>query len=212
MIALETHGLGKAYVPGVWVLRDLTLRLEAGAALAVMGPNGAGKTTLVKLLCGLTEPTAGNIWLDIDGQRHSPRECLWWAMGVAGPFLQLYDEFTPWELLSLSTRLRDKRWEPRRAQWLIEQLGLHTTASQRIAVLSSGMQQRVRIALALLHEPVVLVLDEVTAMLDAAGIAAVEKLVRWHCERGGIVVAATNTGHERRWCQHTLELPVRQLA
>jgi ABC-type multidrug transport system ATPase subunit len=91
---------------------------------------------------------------------------------------------------------------------LAEELGLSGLLHRRIATLSSGMQQRVRVALALVHEPVVLALDEVTATLDAEGIAAVERLVRQHRERGGIVVAATNAEHERRWCEHVVSLPL----
>jgi ABC-type multidrug transport system ATPase subunit len=107
----------------------------------------------------------------------------------------------------MGMRLRGLRWQAEEAGWLLQQLGLETVASHRIAVLSSGMQQRVRIALAYLHQPVVLALDEVTVTLDTAGIAAVEQLVRWHRERGGIVLAATNSEHERRWSSKVLELP-----
>lgn len=207
MIELQAHGVGKAYIPGVWVVREISIRLGAGEALAIVGPNGVGKSTLLKLLCGLSEPTSGQVVLSLFGRRYRPQECLWWAIGVVAPFVQLYGEFTPWELLRMSMRLRGLRWQSEEAGWLLQQLGLEAVASRRIAVLSSGMQQRVRIALAYLHQPVVLALDEVTVTLDAAGIAAVEQLVRWHRERGGIVLAATNSEHERHWSSKVLELP-----
>jgi len=206
--ALEAVGLGKAYVPGIWVLRHLELRLEAGSAVAVVGPNGVGKTTLLKVLCGLSEPTTGQVRVMVAGTWYAPRECLWWAIGVAAPYVQLYTEFTPWELLRLGLRLRGRPWLQERIGMLAEELGLSGLLHRRIATLSSGMQQRVRVALALVHEPVVLALDEVTATLDAEGIAAVERLVRQHRERGGIVVAATNAEHERRWCEHVVSLPL----
>jgi len=204
---LEAVELGKAYRAGAWVVRGITLRLQAGAGVAVVGPNGSGKTTVVKLLCGLTEPTVGQVWVQVNGVRYRPRECLWWAIGVVGPFVQLYTEFTPWELLQLGMRLRGRRWEPAHAKWLVAQLGLEAVLHRPIGVLSSGMQQRVRVALALVHKPVVLALDEVTVMLDEAGIAAVEALVQWHRRQGGVVVAATNAAHERRWCEELVELP-----
>lgn len=206
MIELEASGVGKAYIPGMWVVRGISLRLSAGEALAIVGPNGVGKSTLVKLLCGLSEPTVGRVSLLLSGKRYRPQECLWWAVGVAAPFMQLYGEFTPWELLQMSMRLRGLRWDREEARWLLEQLGLEGVAARRIAVLSSGMQQRVRIALAVLHKPLLLALDEVTVTLDTTGIAAVERLVRWHCQRGGIVIAATNGEHERRWCSNVVEL------
>jgi ABC-type multidrug transport system ATPase subunit len=62
-VALEVEGLAKAYVPGRWVVRGLSLRLESGDSLAVVGANGVGKTTLIKLLAGLLEPTAGRVRL-----------------------------------------------------------------------------------------------------------------------------------------------------
>ncbi len=207
MIALEVQQVGKAYVPGVWVFRGLTLRLEMGSALAIVGPNGSGKTTAIKLLTGLAEPSEGRIQLRIGEQSYRPSECLWWAIGVVAPFMGLYEEFTPWELVHISLSMRGRQWEESVAERVIEELGLTPVLHRRIAELSSGMQQRVRIALAMLHRPVVLALDEVTAALDAAGIAAVGRLVRWYCESGGILVAATNAVHELQWCHRSVELP-----
>jgi len=207
VITLEAHGVGKAYVPGQWVFRGLTLRLEAGSAMAIVGPNGAGKTTLIKLLCGLAVPTEGEVRVRIGRRWYRPQECLWWGIGVVGPFLRLYEEFTPWELFQLSASLRGGRWDRQFAQWIAQELGLSSALHRQIAELSSGMQQRVRIALAFLHRPMLLAVDEVTATLDTGGIAAVERVVRWHCARGGILFAATNAEHEQRWCTRLLELP-----
>ncbi len=208
MIRLEVHSVSKFYVPGVWVLRGISVQLTSGEALAIVGPNGVGKTTLLKLLCGLGEPSAGRVTLTLGGRSYAPQECLWWAIGVVAPFMQLYGEFTPVELLGLSLRLRGMRCSGDQIRWMLQQLGLEAVAGYRIVTLSAGMQQRVRIALALLHRPWLLALDEATVTLDAAGIAALEHLVEWHRGRGGIVVAATNSDHERRWCSQVLELPV----
>lgn len=207
MIVLEAQAVGKFYVPGAWVFRGLTLRLEGGAALAVVGPNGAGKTTLLKLLAGLAEPSNGVVRLRLGEQSYKPSECLWWAVGIVAPFVGLYEEFTPWELMHVGLAMRGRRWEERVAERVIGELGLAAVLHRRIAELSSGMQQRVRIALALLHQPIVLAFDEVTATLDGAGIAAVGRLVQWHCQSGGILVVATNAEHELQWCRRAVELP-----
>ncbi|MCS7177521.1 MAG: ABC transporter ATP-binding protein [Candidatus Kapabacteria bacterium] len=207
MIAVEAAEIGKAYVPGRWVFRYVTLRLSAGEALAVVGPNGSGKTTLLKVLCGLAEPTEGRVWAMLRGQQYAPREVLSWAVGVVAPFLQLYTEFTPWELVGLSLRLRGMQWDQKETAALMERLGLQGVAQQRIGTLSTGMQQRVRVALAVAHKPLVFVLDEVAAVLDPAGREAVAELVAQHRQQGGIVLVATNADYERSWCERVIELP-----
>jgi len=205
-VALEVEGLAKAYVPGRWVVRELSLRLESGDSLAVVGANGVGKTTLIKLLAGLLEPTAGRVRLWSEGRQAAPAEVLSRWIGIATPAMQLYGEFRVEELLRLGARLRTCAVLDERIAQVLERLQLSAVAQQRIEALSSGMQQRVRIALALVHSPWLLLLDEATATLDAAGIAALEELVGEHCRNGGILVAATNAEHERRWCQRVLDL------
>jgi len=205
-VALEVEGLAKAYVPGRWVVRGLSLRLESGDSLAVVGANGVGKTTLIKLLAGLLEPTAGRVRLWSEGRQAAPAEVLSRWIGIATPAMQLYGEFRVEELLRLGARLRTCAVLDERIAQVLERLQLSAVAQQRIEALSSGMQQRVRIALALVHSPWLLLLDEATATLDAAGIAALEELVSEHCRDGGILVAATNAEHERRWCQRVLDL------
>jgi ABC-type multidrug transport system ATPase subunit len=205
-VALEVEGLAKAYVPGRWVVRGLSLRLESGDSLAVVGANGVGKTTLIKLLAGLLEPTAGRVRLWSEGRQAAPAEVLSRWIGIATPAMQLYGEFRVEELLRLGARLRTCAVLDERIAQVLERLQLSAVAQQRIEALSSGMQQRVRIALALVHSPWLLLLDEATATLDTAGIAALEELVGEHCRYGGILVAATNAEHERRWCQRVLDL------
>jgi len=205
-VALEVEGLAKAYVPGRWVVRGLSLRLKSGDSLAIVGANGAGKTTLIKLLGGLLEPTAGRIRLWADDRQAAPAEVLSRWIGIATPAMQLYGEFRVEELLRFGARLRACSASDERIARVLERLQLSAVAQQRIEALSSGMQQRVRIALALVHSPWLLLLDEATATLDAAGIAAVEELVKEHCRQGGILVAATNAEHERRWCRQVLDL------
>ena len=205
-VALEVEGLAKAYVPGRWVVRGLSLRLESGDSLAVVGANGVGKTTLIKLLAGLLEPTAGRVRLWSEGRQAAPAEVLSRWIGIATPAMQLYGEFRVEELLRLGARLRTCAVLDERIAQVLERLQLSAVAQQRIEALSSGMQQRVRIALALVHSPWLLLLDEATATLDAAGIAVLEELVSEHCRNGGILVAATNAEHERRWCQRVLDL------
>lgn len=205
-VVLEVEGLAKAYVPGRWVVRGLSLRLESGDSLAVVGANGVGKTTLIKLLAGLLEPTAGRVRLWSEGRQAAPAEVLSRWIGIATPAMQLYGEFRVEELLRLGARLRTCAVLDERIAQVLERLQLSAVAQQRIEALSSGMQQRVRIALALVHSPWLLLLDEATATLDAAGITALEELVSEHCRNGGILVAATNAEHERRWCQRVLDL------
>ena len=172
-LALALRGAGRRYGERT-ALRDVSLELEAGRTLVVFGPNGAGKTTLLRLLATLLRPHAGEVCvlghpLPEDGYAVRGR------IGFLGHEPLLYRELSGRENLRFHARLH--RVAAERVDVVLDAVGMLARASDPVAELSRGMIQRLAIARAVLHEPVLLLLDEPLANLDPAAAAQVAPLI-----------------------------------
>jgi heme exporter protein A len=145
------------------VLRGVDLELAEGLLL-VTGPNGSGKTTLLRILARLAAPSAGVVELPA-------RE----TIGYLGHSPNVYRELTALENLMLFARLY--RVERERVGMLLERFGLWEVRNERVSTFSRGMQQRLGLCRALLHDPALLVLDEPTNALDADGLELLEAVL-----------------------------------
>ncbi len=169
----------------------LSFRVDAGEALQVTGANGTGKTTLLRMLAGLSAPSAGEIrW---NGRPAAPFDpVLRAALAFAGHLPALKDELTAEENLASLVALEG---EPVTADVLREALDNVALSRQRTLparVLSQGQRRRVGLArLALLPRPL-WILDEPVTALDAAGAELLARIVAGHLVNGGIAVAATH--------------------
>lgn len=177
-------------------LRDVTFAAQPGEIVAVTGPNGAGKTTLLSILAGLLTPTAGRV-------SHDPRRVGWVPQQAA-----VYRKLSVAENLRLFARLeRVDDVEVTVAQ-MLEQAGLADRAGDELGALSGGNQQRVNIAIGLLSNPAVLLLDEPSSSLDPR-----QREVLWSFvsglarERATTVVFTThNVGEADRYADRVLVL------
>jgi ABC-2 type transport system ATP-binding protein len=145
----------------------LSLEVRRGEILGFLGPNGAGKSTTIHMLCGLLRPTAGSV--EIEGQRLEPGAGRGLrSVGVCPQDIVIWDTLTCREQLAMMGQLYglDRRYAQRRADTLLEALGLQAKARRLARTLSGGMKRRLNIALALVHEPSLLFLDEPQAGLD----------------------------------------------
>ena len=147
------------------VLRGLDLDVERGAFVVVTGANGSGKTTLLRLVAGLAAPTAGE--LDVGVERGQ--------LGYVGHEPLVYRELTALENLSLYARLYRVPEARERIGMLLERFGLWDVRSDRVATYSRGMQQRLALCRALLHDPTLLLLDEPYSGLDAEGAELLDR-------------------------------------
>jgi ABC-2 type transport system ATP-binding protein len=135
-------------------LRGLSFVVEAGEKVAVIGPNGAGKTTLLQILAGVQHATSGSVTLDAG------------AVGWVPQQPALYGKLSVAENLRLFARLERVPDVERTVERMLEQTALRERAGEEVSRLSGGNRQRVNIALGLLAEPAVLLLDEPSASLD----------------------------------------------
>jgi len=170
--AVELIGLRRSFGAAA-ALRGVDLRLAPGERLAVFGDNGAGKTTLLRVLATLLAPSGGRAWvLGLDPRRDAA--ALRRRIGLVGHATYLDAALTAAENLAFYARLYDLPDPARRADELLELVGLRRRRHERVGALSRGMQQRVALARALLHDPELLLLDEPDTGLDEGGLAALE--------------------------------------
>ena len=187
------------------VLAGVTGSLSPGRVVVVTGPNGSGKSTLLNILSGLLRPSRGAVRYTEDGVE-LPRSGWFSRLGVAAPDMAVYDELSAIENLRLFTRLRGMRADDERLGALLSDLGLPGREHRRpVGTYSSGMRQRVKLAQAVLHSPAVLLLDEPSSNLDAAGHDIVASLVE-RFRAGSAVAVATNDPREMAWGDEGIDL------
>jgi len=149
-------------------VNGVSISLQPGDCLALFGPNGAGKTTLLRMLGGLLRPTAGNA--AIDGLPLPGDESVRARVGLVSHQTMLYDALTARENVEFSARMYGVRGVREAAAMVLDQLGATPFADLRVQSLSRGMQQRVSVARAIVHQPTVLLADEPFTGLDASGV------------------------------------------
>lgn len=161
---IEAINLSKSYGKQSAV-QNLTFHLEEGQIVGFLGPNGAGKSTTLKMLLGLIQPSSGSV--TIDGKDPQEQEiALKKQIGYLAENNPLYPEMYVREFLAFIGNIHQITNLESRIQEVIEWVGLQKEAHKKIQELSKGYQQRVGIALAILHDPKILILDEPTSGLD----------------------------------------------
>ncbi len=181
-------------------LRDLNLNVAAGQVYGLLGPNGSGKSTTLKIIIGLVSPTKGQARIfGRDSSSVGSRE----AVGFLpeSPYFPKY--LTAREMLNFYGKLSGLR--PRdlkkRADELLELVGLTSARDRRLGGYSKGMLQRIGLAQALVHEPKLLVLDEPTAGVDPAGTREIRDLILDLKRRGTTVLLSSHLlGHVQEVC------------
>jgi putative ABC transport system ATP-binding protein len=198
---LRTEGLRKEYGREASLVRavdEVNLEVAQGETVAIMGPSGCGKSTLLYLLGGLDRPTGGQIWLDGQdlgqlserGLARLRRD----AIGFVFQAFHLMDELTAVENVELPALLarRSPRAARRRAEELLERVGLANRARFLPAQLSGGQRQRVAVARALVADPLVVLADEPTGNLDSAATKDVLRLFDQLQQAGQTLVIVTH--------------------
>ncbi|MEV4840368.1 ABC transporter ATP-binding protein [Nonomuraea sp. NPDC049486] len=170
----------------------LSLSIPAGMFYGIVGPNGAGKTTTLTAMCGLREPTAGTIRVAGHDLR-TAREAALAQLGVMMDGLSLPERLTAAEVLRYSAGLRglDDGWRARAGD-LLEILGLDAVPRTLIVEYSTGMRKKINLALALLHRPRVLVLDEPFEAIDPVSARSIEQVLKQYVDAGGTVVLSSH--------------------
>lgn len=204
---LVAQKLGKRYGARA-VFRDVDFVVERGTVAAVVGANGAGKSTLLKIVAGLVRASAGAVlWHEDAGdQKHEIAGAdLQWLCGLSAPDAPVYRELTAFENIEFFARVRGRsgvgdRLATHLGKWLPR-----VRHNDLAGDLSSGLRTRLQLAVATLHAPLILLLDEPSANLDDAGRALLHEALDEQ-RRLGLALVATNDPREAEWCDTRIEL------
>ena len=189
---IEAQALVKAFDLLV-VLRKFDIQIQRGEFVALLGPNGSGKSTLLRLLAGLTRPTGGKLMIggwELPGEAGAVRA----QIGMVSHKTLLYENLTARENLQFFARLYnlDAATREEHINMLLRRVGLAKRGESLVRTFSRGMQQRLSIARALLHQPHVLLLDEPYTGLDQDAGTTLDHLLAQAHGDGHTVIMTTH--------------------
>ncbi len=197
-IVLSAQHLTKCY-GALTAVENLSLEVRQGEVFGLLGPNGAGKTTSINMLCGLLKPDSGQVFLHgqviTSGERYLRKQ-----VGVCPQDIVLWKTLTCLEQLVFVGSLYglEAKTCHQRSLLLLEQLDLVGKRDAQARTLSGGMQRRLNLALALVHDPSILVMDEPEAGLDPQSRVLVRDFVRAQAQRKTIILTTHNMDEAER--------------
>ncbi len=213
---VRCENIHKSFLMGkeaVQALRGVSLDVERGEVVCLMGPSGSGKTTLLNILGGLEEPSRGHVIVDgenivsLSEDRLSELRLV--KMGFIFQNYNLLANFTAQENVEVPMALAglSKRARRRKAETLLESVGLSDRAQHYPSELSGGQQQRVAIARALANDPPILIGDEITGDLDSVtGFEVMEIVARLNREKGTTVIYVTHDPRMAKFATRLIQL------
>lgn len=200
--AIQTENLDYAYRRKEKAVHDLELKVEKGEIYSFLGPNGAGKSTTIKLLLGLLRASYGNIQIlgfDNINKRLRVNE----RIGVLVESPGLYEHLSGKRNLQIQARLRGVSKD--RIEEVLRQVGMEAAAKSKVKTYSTGMKQRIGLAVALLQKPELLILDEPTNGLDPKGIREIRNLlINLNKELGITIFLSTHLLSEAEKVSHRI--------
>ncbi|MFP4253916.1 MAG: ABC transporter ATP-binding protein [Halothece sp.] len=193
-LAIEAKGLSKQYDRDLAVC-DVDLKIETGEVYGLIGPNGAGKTTLIQMLAGMVEPTVGEVyWFEEKVKFNISHFPLKRRIGYLPDDFPLYEDLTVYDYLEYFGRLYFLR-QPQLSRRLEEVLELVQLSSKRhslISTLSRGMRQRLSLARTIIHEPILLLLDEPVSGLDPISRHQFREMIKVLQEAGMTILISSH--------------------
>ncbi len=206
-VSLQLSGLGHRF----WrrtIFENVSEVVKTGEMLIVSGANGSGKSTLMRVIAGLLRPSCGTVSISTGTTSFTSLERRAW-IGYAAPDLALYANLTGVENMEFLGGLRGITLTKEILAHSLTSVGLLGRGRDLVGTYSSGMRQRLKLAISTLGDPPIWLLDEPTANLDEAGIALVEQLIYDKRERT-LLVVATNEPRELKWSDKRLHLGIKE--
>lgn len=186
-----------------WVFRHINYRFEIGQSYAILGPNGSGKSTFLQVIAANLVPSAGHIRYTAADKEIAP-DSLYQYLSLAAPYMELIEEFTLIEQIRFHFKL--KNYLPGfDEETIMELLSLQHAKDRQIRFFSSGMKQRVKLALACCSDVPLLLLDEPTSNLDQQGVDWYLNLVtKTRTDR--LVLVCSNQEKEYGFCEQIINI------
>jgi ABC-type multidrug transport system ATPase subunit len=190
------QGVSKRY-KYEWIIKGVDYTFERGGNYAITGPNGSGKSTLLKMLSGHLSPSKGKVAFESKGKPVSPDDA-YTAVSYAAPYIELIEEFTLKEAIAFHQRFKPFQQGLQLVE-LIDILAFTKAENKPVRHFSSGMKQRLKLALACCSQSGLLLLDEPTTNLDRQGMAWYRQLIG-RFSAGKTVVVASNVEVDYDFC------------
>jgi ABC-type multidrug transport system ATPase subunit len=198
MLKISLHNAGKRFNKD-WVFKDLNYTFEMGQQYAFIGNNGSGKSTLLQVIAGYTSLSKGTIsWEESD--THS----IFQHISLAAPYLELVEEFTTMEQIEFHEKFKPLNGVLSHDQ-IIELVGLKAAAEKQIRYFSSGMKQRLKLALAIFSDTPILLLDEPCSNLDKEGYALYQLMIEKYAMQK-LIIVGSNDPEEYAFCNEHINL------
>lgn len=186
-----------------WIFRDINYVFEGGSSYAILGANGAGKSTLLQVISGSLSSSEGTITYQNDAKAID-EENAFEHLSLAAPYLELIEEFSLTEHIDFHFRFKKYR-QGFDKNSLIDLLGLKKSEFKAIKHFSSGMKQRVKLALAFCSDTSILLLDEPASNLDQQGLEWYLSMIRQFTS-DRLLIICSNQEQEYSFCQHQLNV------
>jgi ABC-2 type transport system ATP-binding protein len=193
-LAVRTENLTRQFEKHIAV-NNVELQIQAGEVYGLIGPNGAGKTTLIRMLAAAEEPSNGEIYINGDRLRlDKVNSQIKRLIGYLPDDFPLYDDMNVWDYLDYFARLYkiDRSKRTQRLYDVLELVELQTKRNAKIAGLSRGMKQRLSLARTIIHEPLLLLLDEPVSGLDPIARVQFRQIIKVLQEAGMTVVISSH--------------------
>lgn len=182
-----------------WIFKDLNYSFEMGQHYALIGNNGAGKSTLLQVIAGYAGLSKGTIsWGSSD------TNTIYKQISLAAPYLELIEEFTTIEQIEFHEKFKPLSTDFSHDQ-LIDMVGLKAAAKKQIRHFSSGMKQRLKLALALFSDTPILLLDEPCSNLDKEGYALYQNMIEKYA-MNKLIIVGSNDPQEYEFCNQQINL------
>lgn len=183
-----------------WIFREVNQTFVSGNSYAILGPNGSGKSTLLQLISGSLTPSEGILRYKLS-DKDIDIEGAYQYLSIAAPYLELIEEYTLSELIEFHFSFKKKVTDVS----IVELLGFDRSKNKQLKYFSSGMKQRVKLALTLCSDVPVLILDEPTSNLDKEGVEWYHQLIdQFTLNR--VLLIGSNQEHEYGFCNHRLNI------
>lgn len=187
-----------------WIIKDFTQQFNLNDRYVIKGSNGSGKSTFLKLISGFLTPTTGNIAFSKDNHTISDQS-VYKKIAYCSPYIDVFEEYTINELFQFYTKLQPLKFTESVVQFN-NILELANTKNKPIKDFSSGMKQRVKLALAILSDAPILLLDEPTSNLDKQAINWYQQLVTNNLDDKIVFVASNVAEEEYFFCDKTINI------
>jgi ABC-type multidrug transport system ATPase subunit len=187
-----------------WIFRGVYYEFKTSSNYAILGSNGSGKSTLLQVIAGNLLPSQGSIHYAKD-KAVIDAEQIYTQLSFASPYLELLEEFTLTESIEFHSRFKPFYNHLNTAQ-VLELMQLEKAKDKQLKYFSSGMKQRVRLALAILSHTPLLLLDEPTSNLDKKAIAWYQELVNAYSKDRLLIVASNQLEYEYSFCNVMLNV------